>query len=386
MSVDETTRSNMSRLQNQALVVGLGALVILAAAGFASPTQFFRSYLLGFIFWLGVALGCVAILMLHHLVGGGWGFTIRRMLESGTRTFLVMAAFAVPLLFGLRYLYVWADPTKEQAHGVFYLNVPFFVVRTVAFFGAWILLAHFLNKWSLEQDRTADPDLTQRLQKLSGPGLVVYGLTATFASIDWAMSLEPAWGSTIYGMIFIVTQALSAISLAIITSMLLSKTEPLAKVISPVRLNDLGNLLLTFTMLWAYLSFSQFLIIWSGNLPEEITWYVSRATGGWAWVAVILIVFHFAVPFLVLLNRFVKRRVRMLAAVAAWMIVMTLVDLYWLMTPAYNRAGPRFQWMDGMAVVGIGGIWIWRFLAQLKGNPLVPLNDPRMEQGAEHHA
>ena len=359
--MNEAVRSSISSVQKQSLIVGAGTLLLCAAAGFYSPTQFFRSYLFGYIFWLGVALGSIAMLMLHHLVGGGWGFAIRRMLESGTRTFLLLAGLSLPLFFGLRHLYLWADPAKAHAseavaHKALYLNVPFFILRTAVFFAAWIALAHFLNKWSREQDETGSPDLTRRLQNLSGPGLIVYGLTVTFTSFDWVMSLEPAWGSTVYGMIFIVTQSLSAISLAIIACMFLAKFKPMSEVISPLALNDLGNLLLTFTMLWAYLSFSQYLIIWSGNLPEEITWYLARATGDWAWVAVMLIVFHFAVPFLVLLNRFVKQRIRMLAAVAAWMIIMSVVDLFWLMTPAYNRTGPKFEWMDGLAVVGIGGI------------------------------
>jgi hypothetical protein len=387
----ETLQSDVTRLEKRALTLGLVALVVCVVAGFHSPTQFFRSYLLGYIFWLGVALGCAAILMLHHLVGGGWGFPIRRMLESGTRTLLLMAAFTVPLLFGLRQLYVWANPVSAHAEmaaewKALYLNIPFFVVRVVVYFAAWIVLAHFLSKWSLEQDRTANPGLTQRLQGLSGPGLLIYGLTVTFASIDWVMSLEPSWFSTIYGMIFMVTQALSAMSLVIVVMLLLSKSKPLSDLVSPLALNDLGNLLLTFTMLWAYLSFSQFLLVWSGNLPDEITWYTARATGGWAWLAVLLIVFHFAVPFLLLLSRFVKRRIRLLAAVAAGLILMSLIDLFWLMAPAYDRAGPRFHWMDWMAVVGIGGVWFWRFASQLKRNPLVPLHDPRLPQGASHHA
>jgi hypothetical protein len=391
MSVNENLESRMSGVAELALVAGLGALLLCVAGGLHNPTQFFRSYLLGYIFWLGVALGSLAILMLHHLVGGNWGFAIRRMLESGAKTLVVMAALTVPLLFGLRHLYLWADPAKAAlekavAEKALYLNVPFFVVRTVAFFATWILFAHVLNRWSLEQDRTANPDLIRRMQSLSGPGLVIYGLSVTFMSIDWVMSLEPSWGSTIYGMIFIVTQVLSALSVAIIACMLLSRAKPLADRIFPVALNDLGNLLLTFTMLWAYLSFSQYLIIWSGNLPEEITWYAARATGSWAWVAVILIVFHFAVPFLLLLSRYVKRRIRFLAAVATGMIVMSLVDLFWLMTPAYQRSGPQFHGTDALAVLGMGGIWIWRFVSQLRLSPLVPLNDSRMTEGAPHHA
>jgi hypothetical protein len=389
--MDAETHNRITQLEKLALIVGAGALALCGAGGLYSPTQFFRSYLFAFIFWLGVALGSVAILMLHHLVGGGWGHPIRRMLESGSRTFLVLAVLALPLFFGLRHLYAWADPAQVRAsealaHKTFYLNVPFFVARTAVFFAAWILLAHLLSKWSLEQDRTGHASLSERLQNLSGPGLIVYVLTVTFMSLDWVMSLEPAWSSTIYGMIFVVTQLLSAMSLAIIACLYFAGSKPVSDWVTPVALNDLGNLLLTFTMLWAYLSFSQFLIIWSGNLPEEITWYVARATGDWAGIAVVLIVFHFAVPFLLLLSRFVKRRIRSLAAVAVLMVLMSLVDLFWLMTPAYNRSGPRFQWMDWLAVLGVGGMWLWRFFSVLKRNPLLPLNDPRLLEGAEHHA
>lgn len=389
--MDVETQNRIANFQKLALVVGAGALALCAAGGFINQVQFFRSYLFAFMFWLGVSLGSVALLMLHHLVGGGWGHPIRRLLESSSRTITVLAALALPLLLGLRHLYAWADPAQVQAsemlhHKAFYLNVPFFLARTVVCFAAWILLAHVLGKWSLEQDRTGEAGLSARLQSLSGPGIVLYVLTVTFASIDWVMSLEPAWSSTVYGMIFVVTQLLSAMSLAIIACLLFGKSKPISDWLTPTALNDLGNLLLTFTMLWAYLSFSQFLIMWSANLPEEITWYMARATGSWAWVAVLLIVFHFAVPFLLLLSRFVKRRIRMLAAVAVMLLLMSLIDLFWLMTPAYNRSGPSFQWMDWLAVAGVGGIWLGRFFGQLKRHPLMPLNDPRLAEGAGHHA
>lgn len=389
--MDVETQNRIENFQKLALILGAGALALCAAGGFYDRVQFLRSYLFAFIFWLGVSLGSVAILMLHHLVGGGWGHPIRRLLESGGRTIGVVAALALPLLLGLRHLYVWADSAQVQASEAlqqksFYLNVPFFVARTAAFFAVWILLAHLLGKWSLEQDRTGKPGLAARLQSMSGPGIGIYVLTVTFASIDWVMSLEPAWSSTIYGMIFVITQLLSAMSLAIIACLLFGKSKPISDWLTPTALNDLGNLLLTFTMLWAYLSFSQFLIIWSGNLPEEITWYMARAAGSWAWIAVALIVLHFAVPFLLLLSRFVKRRIQLLAKVSVLLVLMSLVDLFWLMTPAYNREGPSFQWMDWLAVVGVGGIWLWRFFGQLKRAPLVALNDPRLAEGAGHHA
>jgi len=390
MNSTESLHSGLDRFQKGSLGVGLAALALCLAGAFHSPIQFFRSYLLAFVFWVGVALGCVAILMLHHMVGGRWGFPLRRCLESGTRTLYLMAVLVVPLMFGLRFLYSWADPRQVELEPVLqykvpYLNVPFFIIRTAIYFVAWMALAFFLNKWSLEQDETANPNLTRRLQNLSGPGLVIYGLTVTFASVDWVMSLEPQWFSTIYGMIFMVTQALAAMSIVTIAVILLSTQAALSNLVSKRVLNDYGNLLLTFTMLWAYLSFSQYLIIWSGNLQDEIPWYVSRASGGWAGVALALIVFHFAVPFLLLLSRFVTRRTLWLGAVAAIQIVMSVIDIFWLTVPAYERSGPQFHWMDWLAILGIGGVWFWRFTANLKSRPLLPLHDPRME-AVGHHA
>jgi len=390
MNSTESIQTSLARFQRGSLVVGLLGLTLCFAGASHSPVQFFRSYLLAFVFWVSVALGCTAILMLHHMVGGRWGFLLRRLFESGTRTFYLMAVLALPLLFGLRLLYSWADPEKVKLDPILqykqpYLNVPFFILRTVIYFIAWVALAYFLNKWSREQDETANPQLAKRLQNLSGPGMVIYALTATFASIDWVMSLEPRWFSTIYGMIFMVTQALAAMSIVTIAVILLSTQGPLSGLVSRRVLNDYGNLLLTFTMLWAYLSFSQYLIIWSGNLQEEIPWYVSRASGGWAWVAVALIVFHFAVPFLLLLSRFVTRRTLWLGIVAAIQIVMSVMDMFWLTAPAYERSGPQFHWMDWAAFLGIGGVWIWRFTAGLKGRSLLPLHDPQME-GIGHQA
>ena len=390
MNSPQSIQAGLDRFQKGSLVVGLLGLMLCFAGAIHSPGQFFRSYHLAFVFWVGVALGCTAILMLHHLVGGRWGFLLRRLLESGTRTFYLLAVLALPLLFGLRLLYSWADPEKVKLDPILqykqpYLNVPFFILRTVIYFGAWVALAYFLNKGSLEQDETANPDLTKRLQRLSGPGLIIYGLTVTFASVDWVMSLEPRWFSTIYGMIFMVTQALAAMSLVTIAVILLSTRAAFSDLVTKRVLNDYGNLLLTFTMLWAYLSFSQYLIIWSGNLQNEIPWYVSRASGGWAWVALALIVFHFAVPFFLLLSRFVTRRKLWLGAVAAIQIVTSAIDIFWLTVPAYERAGPQFHWMDWLTILGIGGVWFWRFTASLKSRPLLPLHDPQVE-AVGHHA
>ena len=378
----------LNRLQQRTLVAGLLALAIAAGWAIANPTQFFRSYLVAYVFWMFFPLGCLALLMLHHLAGGYWGFVIRRPLEAGTRTFPWMAILFVPILVGLPRLYAWvgaqaaSDPVWQNKR--FYLNLPFFVSRAVVYFAAWILLAHFLNKWSSEQDRreagqevAAGLTVHSRFQALSGAGLVIYGLTVTYGFIDWVMSLERDFFSTIYGMIFMIGPALAALAFVVIVVRLLSGEKPLALVIEESHFHDLGNIMLTFVMLWAYLAFSQFLIIWAGNLQDEIPWYMSRARGGWAGVAVGLIVLHWGVPFVLLLNRPVKRHRRVLAAVATGLLVMSLVDVYWLVTPAFEPARPRVHPLDLVAVVGIGAVWISRFVAELRKRPLLPLHDPR---------
>ncbi|MGH7425587.1 MAG: hypothetical protein ACREJP_05415, partial [Candidatus Methylomirabilales bacterium] len=364
-------------------------LMLCLAGAWLNTEQFFRSYLLAYLYWISISLGSFGIVMLHHLTGGGWGFLIRRLLESGTRTLPLMALLFVPLLVGLPHLYLWAQPAAVAAdealrHKSLYLNVPFFTLRTAVYFAAWIGLASVLNRWSLRQDRTAEPHLTRRLQILSGPGLVVYGLTATFASIDWVMSLDPHWFSTIYGMIFIMGQGLTTLAFMITVALILGGRGPLAAAISPARIHDLGNLLLAFVMLWAYLAFSQFLIIWSGNLSEEIPWYLHRGQGGWEWVALFLIVFYFGIPFLLLLSRETKRRARVLVAVAAALVLIRLVDLFWLVAPTFHPAGVRIHWMDLVAPVALGGIWTATFIWYLKGISLVPLHDPRFREGLGH--
>ena len=385
MNVNEALQPQFDRLERRFVALGAIALALSLLGAFVNPTEFFRSYLLAYAFWIGFPLGCLALLMLHHLAGGYWGFVIRRSLEAGSRTFWLMAVLFVPLLVGLFRLYAWAQPAAAQdplwRQKDFYLNVPFFVGRAVAYFVSWILVAHFLNKWSFEQDRTGEPSLLGRFQALSGAGLVIYGLTITYASVDWVMSLEKEFFSTIYGMIFMVTPALAALSFAVVVAMLLAHHRPLSGVISESHFQDLGNLLLTFVMLWAYLSFSQFLIIWAGNLHDEIPWYMSRARGGWAVIALALVLLHWAAPFVLLLNRPVKRRMRVLAAVALALIGMSLVDMFWLVAPAFYPSLSRLPWTDFvrdlLAVVGIGGIWMARFVSQLSSKPLLPLHDSR---------
>ncbi len=389
MSEQEQLRLQFDRWQRSALIAGVLGLLLCAAGSWSHPEQFFRSYLIGFLFWMGIPLGSVAIALLHHLSGGGWGVPVRRMLEAATRTFPLMAVIFIPVLVGIPRLYAWARPEAANDAVVRlklpYLNPQFFVARCVIYFVVWIVLAWLLNKWSFEQDRTASPRMASRLEALGGPGLILYGITVTFAAVDWVMSLEPTWSSTIYGLIFMVVQAIQALAFAVLVARLLARYEPLAGVVKPQQFNDLGNLLLAFVMLWAYLGFAQFLIIWSGNLKDEITWFSSRASGGWAALAVILILFHFAVPFLLLLIRDLKRKMHVLARIAGLLLVVSLLDVYWLVAPAFEAHGPRIHPTNVLAVVGIGGLWLAGFIRELKGRPLVALHDPNLE-GAMQHA
>lgn len=392
MSSGELLQSDFGRAQQRALVIGGIGLAACAAGAWMNGQEFFRSYFVAYMLWLGIALGCTSLLMLHHLVGGGWGFVIRRLLESGARTFPVLLILGIPFLIGVSPSHAWVraeafNPATLTYFKRVYMGTTFFYARTAVYFGAWLLLGYLLNKWSLEQDTTREPGRVGiRLQALSGPGLLIYGMTITYASIDWVMSLEPGWSSTIFGMMFMVAQALSAMAFVIIVLMRLTGRKPLSEVVQPSHFHDLGTLLFAFVMLWAYLSFSQFLIIWSGNLRDEIPWYLSRSREEWAWLAVFLIVFHFAIPFFLLLSRSLKRKKQSLSVVATALILMTWVDLYWIVMPSFDHAGPQLQWLwlNLAAPVGIGGIWVSAFIRQLKGRPLLPLNDPEFAGGAHH--
>jgi hypothetical protein len=403
-----TTPPEINRYGGRALIVGIVFSVLFVVGLFmthgvngevSGPAQFFRSYLLGYVFWTGIAVGCLALLMLQHLTGGAWGMVIRRVLEAGTRTLPLMALLFIPFaIFGLPHVYEWVHPTQFGAHGEAleiikakqgYLNVPFFLLRTAIYFVIWLALMFFMNKWSLEQDRTAERRYRKAMARWSAPGLVLFVLTTTFASIDWVMSLDPEWFSTIFGLLFVAGWTLSAFSFVIAMMMVLATRKPLEGVVGPGHFHDLGKLLLAFVMLWSYFSFSQFLIIWSGNIPEETKWYLHRLKGGWGWVGIALVVLHFAFPFFMLLSRDLKRNARRLAVVAGVVLVMRFVDLMWLIVPEYYEGHLHISWMDIAAPLAIGGLWFAYFAYQLQQRPLLPINDPELGEALErahaHH-
>jgi hypothetical protein len=341
------------------------------------------------MFFLGVTLGSMALNMLQYLSGGAWGIVIRRFCEAASRTLPLLAVLFLPIVAGIPVLYEWSNPAMVARdeilrHKHAYLNVPFFLIRAVLYFAGWIVLSHLLNKWSREQDETGSRALNRRLQLISGPGLVWWALSVTFMSIDWVLSVNPHWFSTIFGLLFMAGQGLNAMAFVIMLTVILARRKPLADVITPRHLHDLGKLMLALVMVWAYFSFSQFLIIWSGNLAEEIPWYARRLHGGWQFVGLALVFLHFALPFALLLSREVKRSAQLILGVSVVVIAMRFVDLYWLVMPDFRQGGFGVSWLDLAAPAALGGIWLWAFTAQLDKRPLLPIRDPHLQEALEH--
>lgn len=382
----------LKKYQQIAAFVGLVFLVLLIVGYFtAGPQQFFRSYLVGVWFWFGAGMGSLALLMVHFVSGGAWGMMIRRLLEAGSRTILWMWLALIPLVIFAPQLYTWANPAHANDKIVqlkhLYLNLPFFFVRYAIYGVLWVGIAHLLNKWSKLEDETKSMKYSAMLEKLSAPGIVIFFFTITFASVDFLMSLDVTWASTIYGFLVAVGQALTAMSLMVATLILLGKYGPMDHLITKKHLHDLGKLMLALVMLWAYLSFSQYLITYSANLPQEITWYVRRLNGGWQWVGLVLLLFHFALPFALLLSQSLKKNPKTISRIAIFIICIRLVDVFWLVEPNFTSVEhPVFtlSWLDIAAPLGFGGLWLAIFFANVPKRPLLPLGAPDLEKALSH--
>jgi hypothetical protein len=380
--------SGAAGIQRIAAVVGVAGLALCGFGFMSSPEQFYRAWLVAFLFWWGVSLGSMAWMMVHHLSGGQWGVVTRRVFEASSRTLPLVALAFIPVAVGAHYLYPWARPEQVAGDAILqhrapYLNTSFFYVRAALYFLIWTGITYTLSAWSRRQDSAPDDTaLALKMQRLSGGGLLVYGITLFFASVDWLMSIDPHWYSSIYGILMLGGQGLASMAFTIAVIVLLARTEPFAHVIKADHLHDLGKLMLAFVMLWAYFQFSQFLIIWSANLPVEITFYLTRIEGAWVYVSALVILGHFALPFLLLLNRDLKRG-SALALVALYIICMRFVDLFWLMGPRDGHAAPALSWMNFVTPLAVGGIWIAVFLWQLGSRPLLPLGDQGLAEVLE---
>jgi hypothetical protein len=390
----ELTGADYDRFRRTALLAaagGLAAFVVLGlilwlTGGIEAPRQFFLSYLVAYNYWLGSALGCLVFLMLQYVTGGAWGLLLRRILEAAAGALPLLAVLFIPLVIGLPYLYEYGQwtpvATEPKLHQkALWLSAPAVTAKAIFFFACWIGLALLFRRWSKQQDEGANGRVLERCEGLGAPGIVVYALTITFASIDWVMSLQPEWYSTIYPVMFSVGQLLNGYAFALTVLLLLADRPPFAGAINRAHMRDFGSLLLAFVMFWAYMSFSQFLLIWVGNLPEEIPWYLRRSREGWQYVVIVIAICHFGLPFLLLLLRDIKEHRRRLLAVAAGLLAMRFLDMFWWVEPAFNHRGEYFYWLlDVSAWVAIGGVYLWWFLGELKSRPLLPLKDPNLAE------
>jgi hypothetical protein len=391
--------ADLDSLRSRALIAGIVGLVACGIGLLVDRDHFFRAWLVAYMLFLGIALGSLALMMIQHLSGGAWG-VFRRIFEASSRTLPLLMVLFVPVLLGMGTLYPWSHADHVAAdevlrHKAPYLNSTFFTVRAVIYFAGWWGIATLLNKWSRQQD-AGDVGVNMRIQRLSGAGLVFYALAVTFAGIDWIMSLNPHWYSTIFGFLMIGGQGLAALAFTIIIASFLFRREPMASVLKPHHFHDLGKLMFAFVMLWAYFNFSQYLLTFAANLVEEIPYMLARTSNGWQYLAVFLVTFHFAVPWLLLLSRDLKRNSHRLVVVAGWMLFMRYADIYMLVSPEFDSSGGNLHllagehashffvhWLDLAAPLAIGGLWLWMFCTELRQRPLLAAGDPYLREALQ---
>lgn len=397
--LDLTAPAIVEKISQRSLIIGVIFAVISGVLAFVRPDEFYRAYLLGFMCWLGVALGSMAILMIRHLTGGGWGTVIRRILGAAMRTLPLLAVLFIPVILGVHRLYIWAQPLSniEDKHlrehleqiTQTYLTVHGFIFRAIFYFVVWNVLSFLLTYWSKQTDTAGAPDNSHRFKAVAGPGLILYGFTISFAAIDWIMSLDPSWVSTIFGLVILIGEVLSAMAFAVVVERILYDYKPMSEMLTPDFVHDHGKWMLAFTMVWAYFNFSQWLIIWAGNLPSEITFYLRRIHGGWQMVGLILVFLGFAAPFATLLSRSFKRNIRKLVWLAAWLLIIRYLDLFWIIEPNFSKT-LTITIADIVVPIAIGGIWLWFFFRNLASLPLLPAYDQDahevLEPAHEGHA
>lgn len=382
----------IERLQRNGMIVGVAGAVIGGLGVVLQPDQFMPSWLIGFLFTFGLSMGCFALLMLQHMTGGQWGLVSRRIFEAGSRLLPLAVLLFIPVAVFAPKLYLWARPEAVRTDEILqkkeiYLNLPFFYIRAVVYFAVWLFGMMMLNRWSAQQDAgqvaVTEAD-TRRFRVISAPGLLIYVVLLTLAAVDWIMSLTPHWFSTVFGLILVVGQGLCGLALAVAVLAILIDREPMNGLLKAHHFHDLGKLMLAFVMLWAYLSFSQFLIIWAGNLPEEIPYYLDRMRYGWQYLSLALIFGHFVLPFCLLLSQDLKKRPKLLSRIAWFIIAIRLYDLIWLVSPTFNQTGFPISLANVGVPLALGGLWIFLFAGQLRKHALVPVNDPYFKHMLAH--
>jgi hypothetical protein len=387
----------------RAAAVGLAGLALTAVGVALDPRRALFAYLTAYVYWLGIALAAMVFLMANETAGARWFVVVRRLLESIPATVLVLAVLFLPVALGMRQLFPWVDPSaathaplQPWAHGEQklaihlwehrhpWMNVPFFLIRAGLYFLIWIGVATLLRSWSIRQDQSGDPQLTLKMRRLSAGGLPFVALAITFAAFDWQMSLSAFLFSTIFGVYWFAGSFVSAVAVLILAVAAASRFEPLKSALNPNHVHALGKYLLAFTAFWAYIAFSQYLLIWIANLPEEVPWYLVRSDTGWKPVGIFLALAQFVVPFVFLLSRDRKRRMRPLVFWSAWILVAHYVDVYWVVMPQASPLGPQPSWMDLSALLGVGGVTLAFAVSRLRGHALLPVRDPYLHDSLHY--
>ena len=374
-------------------VIGLlGMVASLSGIAFAGPKQAYSSYLFAYTYWVGISVASLLLLTIFHAVKARWMVVLRRAVETMSLTLPLFIVLFIPVALGMKHLFVWVAPpstlSKEALHLLQhkqpYLNVPFFLARAGGYFALWTLVGHFLHRWSTQQDLTGDVKLTVKQRILGTSSIPFIALAMTFAAFDWLMSLDPLWFSTIFGTYYFAGAFVSAISILIIASTYGQTTNLFGRLVSLAQFHSLGKLLLAFTAFWAYIAFSQFMLIWVANLPEETPWFILRTQGGWFPVAIFLVVGHFLIPFFILLSQSLKLQPRRLAWVAIWILFAHAVDTYWMVMPVFSPGGPSLHPLDLAAFLGIGGLTIAFGIWRHQGHYSVPVRDPYLDDSLSY--
>jgi hypothetical protein len=383
--------TGIARAQMPVLIIGILGIIGAAAGFFMSSQEFFRAWLPAFLFWFLIAAGALGVLMLQYVTGGEWGLMIRRPLGAAARTVPLFLLFGLPIAFGLPHIFSWADPEIVRGDHLLqqkqlWLNPQGWLIRSLIYFALLSLWAWRVRILSLKfyEDRSPYTELERR--KWSAFGLVMFVGVLTFSGIDWVMSLEPKWYSSMFGISFTVGAGLSAFAFVTFFLTLLSDNPAMRGILKPMHFRDLGNLMLAFTMLWAYTNFSQFLLIWYGNIKEETPYYLVRTHNGWGVLALLLVVFHFFLPFFMLLMRSIKDRPKTIAVVTVIILVMRMLDMYWLVVPAHHPERFYFSWITLAAFLGIGGLWLAAFIWQLKGQTIIPIHETWVDEAIREGA
>ena len=404
---NRTNSPEWERMQRLALLAGLIGIgvfaifgVVLTSMGDNGVQQFFSSYLTAWTFWLSLPIGSLGLIGIQYVTGASWGVLLRRPFEAATRTIPLMAVLFLPVALSIfsekASPYPWSKAPESLSqseneiadlHVKFdsWCNAPGYVLRMVIYLAIWGTLAFFFNKWSRQVEQTNDIYARRFSENLGGPAIILFALINMFAATDLVMSTQLSFASTMFPLIYCINQMLISFVMAVAIFLTLSLQSPLKEVLRPKFQIDMGSFMLGLTMIWSYMNFSQYMLIWIGNLPEEIPYYLKRRDGGWETVANILCIFHFAVPFVLLLFRDVKLHRKRLRAMAIFILLMCALDVIWWIEPSYMHEGPPLYFvMDIAALVGIGGIWGWVFLGQLKKYPILPTNYIGQLPGAHH--